>query len=188
MVVWQSHGFLCLFLPLAVVPYFLWKNRGTATPCCWCSLWSLCLGRTQVYRHDAGGHGGGLPGRAGHGGPVPSAGARKAVFAATVSLVVLNLLVFKYLNLLGQPHPGPGPRLEHPADRPAHRHQLLYTFQILSMLSTSTGARWHCSGTFLSAAVHQLFPSSLPVPSSRFSFIEEEILHRRESWADVRRG
>lgn len=189
--VFSSLVFLYFFLPLAGISYFLCKNRAYRNGLllvlsllfyAWGEpkyVVMLLLVTVVAY---AGGRGmAALEGRK----PV-----RKLVFLGTVSLIVLNLLVFKYLTffwenicLLISNGNYPPPAIALPIGIS------FYTFQILSYVIDLYFGRVGLQKNFFYLLLYiSFFPQLIAGPIVRYSTIEEEILHRRESWEDVEAG
>ena len=131
--VFSSLTFLCLFLPLAVIPYYLCKNRTWRNGLLLVlSLFFYSWGEPKyvvmMLAATVVAYLGGLAMAAWRDKPR----ARRAVFVVTVVLVVLNLLVFKYLNFFWDnltrflPVQGTIPEIALPIGIS------FYTFQILS--------------------------------------------------------
>lgn len=188
--VFSSLTFLYLFLPLAIVPYFLWKNRVYRNALLLVlSLAFYAWGEPKyivmMLAATVVAYLGGLGMTALSHRP----GARKAVFAATVSLVVLNLLVFKYLNFFWD-------NLSRVLDPGWSIPQIalpigisFYTFQILSYVIDLYRGQVALQRNFFYLLLYiSFFPQLIAGPIVRYSTVEEEILRRRESWADVEAG
>ncbi len=114
---------------------------------------------------------------------------RRAVFWAAVVLLAGNLFVFKYLNffcdnlggLLGQALPVP--RIALPIG------VSFYTFQILSYVIDLYRGETGLQRNFFYLTLYvSFFPQLIAGPIVRYQTIEEEILRRQESLADVTAG
>ena len=188
--VFSSLTFLCLFLPLAVIPYYLCKNRTWRNGLLLVlSLFFYSWGEPKyvvmMLAATVVAYLGGLAMAAWRDKPR----ARRAVFVVTVVLVVLNLLVFKYLNFFWDnltrflPVQGTIPEIALPIGIS------FYTFQILSYVIDLYRGKVKLQRNFFYLLLYiSFFPQLIAGPIVRYSTIEEEILHRRESWEDVAEG
>lgn len=114
---------------------------------------------------------------------------RKAVFICTVVLLTGNLFVFKYLNffcgnlaaLTGWTPPVPSIALPIGVS--------FYTFQILSYVIDLYRGEIKLQRNYFYLTLYvSLFPQLIAGPIVRYQTIEDEILHRQESLADVAAG
>ena len=190
--VFSSLTFLYFFLPLAVIPYYLipsrrWRNGLLLALSLLFYSWGepkyvvMMIAATVVAY--LGGLGMESLTRTGE------RGKKKAVFALTVCLVVLNLLFFKYTNFFWDNLTA----LVH-SDRTIRDIALpigisFYTFQILSYVIDLYFGRVRVQRNFFYLLLYiSFFPQLIAGPIVRYSTIEEEILNRRESWEDVAEG
>ncbi len=188
--VFSSLTFLYLFLPLAVIPYFLWKNRVYRNVLLLIlSLLFYSWGEPKyvvmMLAATAVSYFGGL----GMSSLKDRPRGKKAVFVITISLVVLNLLVFKYLNFFWDnfsrlvSSDWTIPQIALPIGIS------FYTFQILSYVIDLYFGRVALQRNFFYLLLYiSFFPQLIAGPIVRYSTIETEILHRRESWEDVEAG
>ncbi len=188
--VFSSLTFLYLFLPLAVIPYFLWKNRVYRnTLLLILSLLFYAWGEPKYVVMMLAATVVAYLGGRGMAALDQRPGAKRVVFAVTVCLVVLNLLVFKYLNFfwdnLSRLFSGGWtiPQIALPIGIS------FYTFQILSYVIDLYFGRVALQKNFFYLLLYiSFFPQLIAGPIVRYSTIEDEILHRQESWADVEAG
>ena len=186
--VFSSLTFLFLFLPLAVIPYYIWNNRTWRNGLLLVlSLFFYAWGEPKyvvmmvlasVIAYLAG-----L-------GMTASQGKKKiAIFLTAVVLIVLNLLVFKYTNFFWDNISG-----LFSMDKEIRQIALpigisFYTFQILSYVIDLYFGRVALQRNFFHLLLYvSFFPQLIAGPIVRYSTIEEEILHRKESWEDVEAG
>ena len=188
--VFSSLTFLYLFLPLAVIPYFLWKNRVYRNTLllilsllfyAWGEPKYVVMMLAATVVAYLGGRGMAVLDR--------RPGAKRGVFVVTVCLVVLNLLVFKYLNFFWDnlsrlfSSDWTIPQIALPIGIS------FYTFQILSYVIDLYFGRVALQKNFFYLLLYiSFFPQLIAGPIVRYSTIEDEILHRQESWADVEAG
>ena len=188
--VFSSLTFLYLFLPLAVIPYYLCKNRTWRNGLLLVlSLFFYSWGEPKylvmMLAATAVAYLGGLGMEAL--GDRPKT--KKLVFVLTVLLVVANLLFFKYTNFFWD-------NLSRlfSIDRTIREIALpigisFYTFQILSYVIDLYFGRVKIQrNVFYLLLYVSFFPQLIAGPIVRYSTIEEEILHRQESWEDVAVG
>ena len=188
--VFSSLTFLYLFLPLAVIPYFLWKNRVYRNVLLLVlSLFFYAWGEPKYVGMMVAATAVAYFGGRGMAALTGRPGAKKAVFVVTVCLVVLNLLVFKYLNFFWDnaarlfSSNWTIPQIALPIGIS------FYTFQILSYVIDLYLGRVALQRNFFYLLLYiSFFPQLIAGPIVRYSTIEEEILHRQESWADVEAG
>lgn len=188
--VFSSLTFLYLFLPLAVIPYFLWKNRVYRNVLLLIlSLLFYSWGEPKyvvmMLAATAVSYFGGL----GMSFLKDRPWGKKAVFVMTISLVVLNLLVFKYLNFFWDnfsrlvSSDWTIPQIALPIGIS------FYTFQILSYVIDLYFGRVALQRNFFYLLLYiSFFPQLIAGPIVRYSTVEAEILHRQESWEDVEAG
>ena len=188
--VFSSLTFLYLFLPLAVIPYYLCKNRAYRNGLLLVlSLLFYSWGEPKyvvmMLAATVVAYLGGL----GMIAKKERHRQKKAIFVVTVSLVVLNLLGFKYLNFFWD-----NLNLLVPTGLTLSKIALpigisFYTFQILSYVIDLYFGRVTLQRNFFYLLLYiSFFPQLIAGPIVRYSTIEEEILHRRESWEDVTEG
>ena len=151
--VFSSLTFLYLFLPLAVLPYFLVKNRTWRNGLLLVlSLFFYAWGEPKyvvmMLAATVVAYAGGLAIETLRGRPK----ACKVAFVLTVCLVTANLLVFKYANFLWDTLNSP------PDHRPAHRHQLLHVPNSLLRYRPLLGQGTRPEEFLLSFVVRQLLP------------------------------
>ena len=188
--VFSSLTFLYLFLPLAVIPYFLWNNRTYRNGLLLVlSLLFYSWGEPKyvvlmvaatVVAYFGGRAIVALEGR-------PRI--KRVVFWSTVCLVLLNLLIFKYFTFFGE-------NLSLLLHQDWAVPQILlpigisfYTFQILSYVIDLYFGRVRLQRNFCYLLLYiSFFPQLIAGPIVRYSTIEEEILHRKETWEDVEAG
>lgn len=188
--VFSSLTFLYLFLPLAVIPYFLWNNRTYRNGLLLVlSLLFYSWGEPKyvllMIAATAVAYFGGRAMVALEGRPR----IKRVVFWSTVCLVLLNLLIFKYFTFFGE-------NLSLLLHQDWAVPQILlpigisfYTFQILSYVIDLYFGRVRLQRNFCYLLLYiSFFPQLIAGPIVRYSTIEEEILHRQESWADVEAG
>ena len=188
--VFSSLTFLYLFLPLAVIPYFLWKNRVYRNVLLLVlSLFFYAWGEPKYVGMMVAATAVAYFGGRGMAALTGRPGAKKAIFVVTVCLVVLNLLVFKYLNFFWDnaarlfSSNWTIPQIALPIGIS------FYTFQILSYVIDLYLGRVALQRNFFYLLLYiSFFPQLIAGPIVRYSTIEEEILHRQESWADVEAG
>lgn len=188
--VFSSVTFLYLFLPLAVIPYFLWKNRAYRNGLLLVlSLFFYSWGEPQYVVMLLAATVVAYVGGRGMAALAGKQRARKGVFLVTLCLVVLNLLVFKYLNFFWD-----NVSLLVATDWTLPQITLpigisFYTFQILSYVIDLYFGRVGLQKNFFYLLLYiSFFPQLIAGPIVRYSTIEAEILHRRESWEDVEAG
>lgn len=188
--VFSSLTFLYLFLPLAVIPYYLCKNRTYRNGLLLVlSLLFYSWGEPKyvvmMLAATVAAYLGGLGMAALEG----QQARKKAVFVITVLLVVLNLLVFKYLNFFWD-----NLSLLFSIDATIREIALpigisFYTFQILSYVIDLYFGRVKLQRNFFYLLLYiSFFPQLIAGPIVRYSTVEDEILHRTESWEDVTAG
>ncbi len=188
--VFSSLTFLYLFLPLAVIPYYLSKNRTWRNALLLVlSLFFYAWGEPKylvmMLAATAAAYLGGLGMEALGDRPA----AKRLVFVLTVLLVVGNLLFFKYTNFFWD-------NLSRlfSIDRTIREIALpigisFYTFQILSYVIDLYFGRVKIQrNPFYLLLYVSFFPQLIAGPIVRYSTIEDEILHRQESWEDVTVG
>ena len=186
--VFSSLTFLFLFLPLAVIPYYIWNNRTWRNGLLLVlSLFFYAWGEPKyvvmMVLASLIAYLGGL-------GMASSQGKKKKViFLTAVVLIVLNLLVFKYTNFFWDNLSG-----LFSLDKEIRQIALpigisFYTFQILSYVIDLYFGRVALQRNFFHLLLYvSFFPQLIAGPIVRYSTIEEEILHRKESWEDVEAG
>ena len=186
--VFSSLTFLFLFLPLAVIPYYIWNNRTWRNGLLLVlSLFFYAWGEPKyvvmMVLASLIAYLGGL-------GMASSQGKKKkAIFLTAVVLIVLNLLVFKYINFFWDNLSG-----LFSLDKEIRQIALpigisFYTFQILSYVIDLYFGRVALQRNFFHLLLYvSFFPQLIAGPIVRYSTIEEEILHRKESWEDVEAG
>ena len=186
--VFSSLTFLFLFLPLAVIPYYIWNNRTWRNGLLLVlSLFFYAWGEPKyvvmMVLASLIAYLGGL-------GMASSQGKKKKViFLTAVVLIVLNLLVFKYTNFFWDNLSG-----LFSIDKEIRQIALpigisFYTFQILSYVIDLYFGRVALQRNFFHLLLYvSFFPQLIAGPIVRYSTIEEEILHRKESWEDVEAG
>ena len=186
--VFSSLTFLFLFLPLAVIPYYIWNNRTWRNGLLLVlSLFFYAWGEPKyvvmMVLASLIAYLGGL-------GMASSQGKKKkAIFLTAVVLIVLNLLVFKYTNFFWDNLSG-----LFSLDKEIRQIALpigisFYTFQILSYVIDLYFGRVALQRNFFHLLLYvSFFPQLIAGPIVRYSTIEEEILHRKESWEDVEAG
>ena len=188
--VFSSLTFLFLFLPLAMLLYYLlpwrgWRNGVLLVFSLVFYAWGepvyivlMLLSSLVAWL------GGILMERCGDNAP-----ARKAIFWLTAALIVSNLLVFKYLNffcsnlsaLLGVELAVPELRLPIGIS--------FYTFQILSYVVDLYWDRIKLQRNYLYLTLYvSFFPQLIAGPIVRYQTIEDEIRNRRENWDDIITG
>ena len=188
--VFSSLTFLYLFLPLAVIPYFLWNNRTYRNGLLLVlSLLFYSWGEPKyvllMIAATAVAYFGGRAMVALEGRPR----IKRVVFWSTVCLVLLNLLIFKYFTFFGEHL-----RLLLHQDWAVPQILLpigisFYTFQILSYVIDLYFGRVRLQRNFCYLLLYiSFFPQLIAGPIVRYSTIEEEILHRKETWEDVEAG
>ena len=188
--VFSSLTFLSLFLPLAVIPYYLCKNRTYRNGLLLVlSLVFYSWGEPKyvvmMLAATVVAYLGGL-GMAALGDKPKT---KRWIFLLTVFLVVANLLFFKYTNFFWD-------NLSQlfSIDKTIREIALpigisFYTFQILSYVIDLYFDRVKIQRNFFYLLLYvSFFPQLIAGPIVRYSTIEEEILHRRESWEDVASG
>ena len=186
--VFSSLTFLFLFLPLAVIPYYIWNNRTWRNGLLLVlSLFFYAWGEPKyvvmMVLASLIAYLGGL-------GMASSQGKKKKViFLTAVVLIVLNLLVFKYTNFFWD-----NISALFSLDKEIRQIALpigisFYTFQILSYVIDLYFGRVALQRNFFHLLLYvSFFPQLIAGPIVRYSTIEEEILHRKESWEDVEAG
>lgn len=113
----------------------------------------------------------------------------KTVFIITVSLLVLNLLVFKYLNFFfdNLNYLFHFPFTIAPITLPIGIS--FYTFQILSYVIDLYRQEIHVQKNFFYLTLYvSFFPQLIAGPIVRYQTIEDEILGRKETWEDIVAG
>jgi len=189
-VVFSSLTFLYLFLPLAVIPYYLFKNRTYRNVLLLVlSLIFYAWGEPKfivmMLAASVVAYLGGL----GMARIKDRPGAKRAVFVITVILIVLNLLFFKYTNFFWD-----NLSLLFSIDHTIREIALpigisFYTFQILSyVIDLYLGNVGLQKNFFYLLLYISFFPQLIAGPIVRYSTIEHEILHRKESLEDVAEG
>ena len=188
--VFSSLTFLFLFLPLAVIPYYLWNNRAWRNGLLLVlSLFFYAWGEPKyvvmMVLASLIACLGGLGMEACRGKPRQ----KKCIFLAAVALIVLNLLVFKYTNFFWDNLSGLF-SIDHEIRQIALPIGIsFYTFQILSYVIDLYFGRVALQRNFFHLLLYvSFFPQLFAGPIVRYSTIEEEILHRKESWEDVEAG
>lgn len=190
--VFSSLSFLYFFLPLVLVLYFFWKNRVYRnTVLLLASLlfysWGepkytilLLLASLVAYV------GGLLMDRAKQEG---RRRLKKVVFLVTISLLVLNLLVFKYLNFFVD-----NVNLLLDQNLSVRKIALpigisFYTFQILSYVIDLYRSQVAVQNNYFYLTLYvSFFPQLIAGPIVRYQTIEGEIRGRRESWDGAAAG
>ncbi|MBR2490897.1 MAG: MBOAT family protein [Ruminiclostridium sp.] len=186
--VFSSLTFLFLFLPLAVIPYYIWNNRTWRNGLLLVlSLFFYAWGEPKyvvmMVLASLIAYLGGLGMEASRGKK------KKIIFLTAVALVVLNLLVFKYTNFFWD-----NLSALFSIDKEIRQIALpigisFYTFQILSYVIDLYFGRVKLQRNFFHLLLYvSFFPQLIAGPIVRYSTIEEEILHRKESWEDVEAG
>ena len=188
--VFSSLTFLYLFLPLAVLPYFLVKNRTWRNGLLLVlSLFFYAWGEPKyvvmMLAATVVAYAGGLAIETLRGSPK----ACKVAFVLTVCLVTANLLVFKYANFLWD-------TLNSIVSTGVTIQTIalpigisFYTFQILSYVIDLYWGKVHVQRNFFYLLLYvSFFPQLIAGPIVRYSTIEDEILHRKETWDDVEAG
>ena len=188
--VFSSLTFLFLFLPLAMLLYYCLPWRGWRNGVLLAfSLVFYSWGEPRyivlmLLASLAAWLGGLLMERCGN-----RPGVKRAVFWLTTALIVGNLLVFKYLNffcdnlsaLFGIPLNVPQLRLPIGIS--------FYTFQILSYVIDLYWGKIRLQRNYLYLTLYvSFFPQLIAGPIVRYQTVEEEILTRRETWADAVSG
>ena len=188
--VFSSLTFLYLFLPLAVLPYFLVKNRTWRNGLLLVlSLFFYAWGEPKyvvmMLAATVVAYAGGLAIETLRGRPK----ARKVAFVLTVCLVTANLLVFKYANFLWDTM---NSIVSTGVTLPTIALPIgisFYTFQILSYVIDLYWGKVHVQRNFFYLLLYvSFFPQLIAGPIVRYSTIEDEILHRKETWDDVEAG
>ena len=188
--VFSSLTFLYLFLPLAVLPYFLVKNRTWRNGLLLVlSLFFYAWGEPKyvvmMLAATVVAYAGGLVIETLRGRPK----ARKVAFVLTVCLVTANLLVFKYANFLWDTL---NSIVSTGVTLPTIALPIgisFYTFQILSYVIDLYWGKVHVQRNFFYLLLYvSFFPQLIAGPIVRYSTIEDEILHRKETWDDVEAG
>lgn len=188
--VFSSLTFLYLFLPLAVLPYFLVKNRTWRNGLLLVlSLFFYAWGEPKyvvmMLAATVVAYAGGLAIETLRGRPK----ACKVAFVLTVCLVTANLLVFKYANFLWDTL---NSIVSTGVTLPTIALPIgisFYTFQILSYVIDLYWGKVHVQRNFFYLLLYvSFFPQLIAGPIVRYSTIEDEILHRKETWDDVEAG
>lgn len=188
--VFSSLTFLYLFLPLAVLPYFLVKNRTWRNGLLLVlSLFFYAWGEPKyvvmMLAATVVAYAGGLAIETLRG----RLKACKVAFVLTVCLVTANLLVFKYANFLWDTL---NSIVSTGVTLPTIALPIgisFYTFQILSYVIDLYWGKVHVQRNFFYLLLYvSFFPQLIAGPIVRYSTIEDEILHRKETWDDVEAG
>ena len=112
--------------------------------------------------------------------------AKKAALIAAIVVILGNLVVFKFLNFLCRTFSFLGltdPGIALPIGIS------FYTFQILSYVIDLYWGKVHVQRNFFYLLLYvSFFPQLIAGPIVRYSTIEDEILHRKETWDDVEAG
>jgi len=188
--VFSSLTFLFLFLPLAVLLYYLfpWRSYRNLMLLAFSLVfyaWGEPVYILLMLLSSLAAYLGGLLLEKWEGRPR----ARKITFWITTALIVSNLLVFKYLNffcgnlsaLLGVTLSVPQLRLPIGIS--------FYTFQILSYVVDLYWGKIRVQRNYLYLTLYvSFFPQLIAGPIVRYKTIEEEILTRQENWADFVSG
>lgn len=187
--VFSSFSFLCFFLPVLLAVYFLVPSRkgknlvllaGSLFFYAWgepkfllllmLSTFSAYLGGLGMTHFSA------------------RRGVRKAIFAASVSILLANLFVFKYLNFVTENlsilFPGISvTQIVLPIGIS------FYTFQTLSYLIDLYRNEIRVQRSFCDLLLYvSLFPQLIAGPIVRYKTVEDEIGNRRENLSDVVSG
>lgn len=188
--VFSSSSFLFMFFPLCLAAYFLLKNRPYRNAVLllfslFFYAWGGGLGfLLLLVAAVAVAYLGGLllVSLAAHGRPR----LRRSVFVATVSLLLLNLFVFKYLNFTVRNLSSlfslrlPFPELVLPIGIS------FYTFQVLSyVIDLYRGLVPVQKNPLYLLLYVSFFPQLIAGPIVRYETIQEEITSRRENLDDV---
>ena len=188
--VFSSLTFLFLFLPLAVLLYYLfpWRSYRNLMLLAFSLVfyaWGEPVYILLMLLSSLAAYLGGLLLEKWEGRPR----ARTITFWITTALIVSNLLVFKYLNffcgnlsaLLGVTLSVPQLRLPIGIS--------FYTFQILSYVVDLYWGKIRVQRNYLYLTLYvSFFPQLIAGPIVRYRTIEEEILTRQENWADFVSG
>ncbi|MCH5351879.1 MAG: MBOAT family protein [Acutalibacter sp.] len=190
--VFSSLVFLFAFLPLAITSYYLFRNRTYRNAVLLVfSLLFYSWGEPRfivlILLASLAAYLGGL--LLDHFARRQKPGLKKLIFVVTVVLLTSNLLVFKYLNFfsdnLNLLFPGALslPRLVLPIGIS------FYTFQILSyVIDLYRGEIKVQKNYFYLTLYVSFFPQLIAGPIVRYQTIEDEILHRQESFEGVVKG
>ena len=188
--VFSSLTFLYLFLPLAVLPYFLvksrtWRNGLLLVLSLFFYAWGEPKYVVMMLAATVVAYAGGLAIETLRGRPK----ACKVAFVLTVCLVTANLLVFKYANFLWDTL---NSIVSTGVTLPTIALPIgisFYTFQILSYVIDLYWGKVHVQRNFFYLLLYvSFFPQLIAGPIVRYSTIEDEILHRKETWDDVEAG
>lgn len=185
--VFSSLTFLYGFLPLVAVCYFLWKNRTYRNLVL--LVFSLCFYSWGEPTHvllmllaSGTAYLGGLLLHRLREKPK----AKKCVFVVTVSLLVLNLVYFKYFNFLAENLSRLFSQSFSPREIALPIGISFYTFQILSYVIDLYRGEIEVQKSYLSLALYvSFFPQLIAGPIVRYQTIEKGLTHRKESWEGV---
>lgn len=186
--VFSSLTFLCLFLPLTVIPYYLFKNRTYRNGLLLLlSLLFYSWGEPKyvvmmLFATLIAYAGGRLLSTA-------EGRRKKILLILTVCLVVLNLLIFKYLNFFWETISCLIASDKLLAEIALPIGISFYTFQILSYVIDLYFGRIQVQKNFFYLLLYvSFFPQLIAGPIVRYSTVEDEIINRKESWDDVVTG
>lgn len=187
--VFSSLTFLCFFFPLCVLAYFICKNRVYRNIVLLVfSLFFYSWGEPKyiilMLAASLIAYFGGIIMH-----KLSESKWEKTVFVLTVSLLLLNLIVFKYLNfIVDSLNVIPGLNFQ-------IKEILLpigisfYTFQILSyVIDLHRGEIALQKNPFYLILYVSFFPQLIAGPIVRYQTIEEEITNRRETLSDFTQG
>lgn len=185
----SSLTFLCLFLTVVTVLYFLFPGRKARN---WILLaaslifysWGEPKYIVLVVLVSLVAYFGGISME--NSVKQGKTAAKHAAFWVSVSLIIVNLLVFKYLNFFCD-----NINALFRADIRIGKIALpigisFYTFQILSYLFDLNSGKVKAQRNFLYLLLYvSFFPQLMAGPIVRYSAFETQILDRHESWEDI---
>ena len=187
--VFSTLTFLFLFLPIALISYFIIKNRvyrnivllvlslifygwGEPKAIIMMLLASLIayVGGVLIDKYENEGH----------------AKLKKIVFIGTTVLLTLNLFVFKYLNFFADNVNAIFPELIKIKEIALPIGISFYTFQILSYVIDLYKKEVKLQKNYFYLTLYvAFFPQLIAGPIVRYQTIEDEIRNRQETWDDV---
>lgn len=183
--VFSSLTFLFAFIPLCMILYFPIRNRYWRNGCLlvmsllfysWgepIHLLLMMLATVVAYV----------------GGLLMDRFRKKSICILTVVLLILNLVIFKYLNFLGE-NLNRLPGIQYTLPKIALPIGIsFYTFQILSYVIDLQRGKVQVQKNFFHLALYvSFFPQLIAGPIVRYETIQEQILYRKETLDDVTAG